>query len=107
MKTKCKDCGVEISEHATHTGREQWCEDCFDKGLHKDMNDHFKNFVEEEMEPCKECNGETIQFRGTGLNLQFRICTKVGTEGHLTMQQAQEKLADRRFAHMPRSGRFA
>lgn len=49
MKTKCKDCGVEISEHATHTGCEQWCEDCFDKGLHKDMNDHFKNFVEEEM----------------------------------------------------------
>lgn len=44
MKT-CKDCGIEIHPEANHTGCEQWCEDCFDNGLHKDMNDHFKNFV--------------------------------------------------------------
>lgn len=49
MKT-CRDCKIEISEHAMHTGCETWCEDCFDKGLCADMNDHFKNFVKEEMQ---------------------------------------------------------
>lgn len=53
MKT-CKDCGCKIHPEATHTGCEQWCEDCFDNGLHKDMNDHFKNFVRKEMEEQKE-----------------------------------------------------
>jgi hypothetical protein len=48
MKT-CKDCGIEISEYCSHTGCEQWCEDCFDAGLTKDMNDHFDNFMKQEM----------------------------------------------------------
>jgi len=45
----CQDCGCTISEHATHTGHEKWCEDCFDKGLCRDMDDHFKNTVKTEM----------------------------------------------------------
>lgn len=55
---------------------------------------------------CAECNGETIEFRGSGMDLQYRICNKVGTDGHLTMQQAQEKLADKRNQVRP-SGRYA
>ncbi len=27
----------------------KWCEDCFDAGLTKDMNDHFDNFMKQEM----------------------------------------------------------
>jgi hypothetical protein len=31
-----------------------WCEECFDIGLHKDMNEHFKNTVEQELKEMKE-----------------------------------------------------
>lgn len=61
--------------------------------------------IQKEKPKCDECNGETINFRGSGSDLQFKICTKVGTEEHLTMQQAQEKLADERHRARP-SGRF-
>ena len=66
--TRCRDCGIEISEFANHTGHETWCEDCFDEGLSKDMDDHWKNYWAREMgktvckhgnsDPmfCKECN---------------------------------------------------
>ena len=47
----CKDCGIKIHEFASHTGNEKWCEDCFDKGLCRDMHDHFANFIAEEMSP--------------------------------------------------------
>jgi hypothetical protein len=55
MKPKyCRDCGIEISEHAFHTGHETWCEDCFDIGLKKDMDDHFLHTVKTEMEEENE-----------------------------------------------------
>ncbi len=46
----CKDCGIEIHEMANHTGAEFWCEDCFDIGLKRDMNDHFAHTVKKELE---------------------------------------------------------
>lgn len=47
-KTFCEDCGIETTG-SYHTGCERWCEDCFDKGLCKDMNDHFNDFIEKEL----------------------------------------------------------
>lgn len=84
MLVKCKDCGVEISADATHTGHEKWCEDCFDKGLHKDMDDHFNNFVKNEILEIttdKEfsVNNQTIemvdisQIRANAEQIQSRI----------------------------------
>jgi hypothetical protein len=46
---KCQDCGVDIHPEAFHTGHEKWCEDCFDKGLCKDMNDHWNPYWEQEL----------------------------------------------------------
>lgn len=46
----CQDCKNEYSELSFHTGHEKWCEDCFDKGLTKNMDDHFLNFIESEIE---------------------------------------------------------
>ncbi len=51
---KCRDCNIEISEHATHTGWPTWCEDCFDKGLCKDMDEHSNNFFRLEMEEIRD-----------------------------------------------------
>lgn len=42
---KCQDCG----QFFHFLEGDKWCEDCFEKGLHQDMNDHFRNFVEQEM----------------------------------------------------------
>lgn len=51
MKLKyCVDCGAEIPPFANHTGCARWCEDCFEKGLSKDMDNHFKNFVDQDLE---------------------------------------------------------
>ncbi len=47
MKT-CQDCKREYSELSNHTGKDKWCEDCFDKGLHKDESDHFDKYFEGE-----------------------------------------------------------
>ncbi len=43
---KCKDCGKFF--HELYCG--EWCEECFDNGLHKDMNDHFERYFREEIE---------------------------------------------------------
>lgn len=40
---KCADCGIKLSD-AADTGNKNWCEDCFDKGLHKDMNSHWNDY---------------------------------------------------------------
>ncbi len=42
---KCEDCGIVIDEFSC----DRWCEDCFDKGLVRDMNEHWDNFWEQEL----------------------------------------------------------
>ncbi len=54
----CEDCKEEISCYANHTGKERWCESCFDKGLSKDMNEHFDNFIKQELEKPEVQNGK-------------------------------------------------
>lgn len=48
-EVRCQDCGTEIHPESTHTGHEKWCEDCFDKGLCRDMNDHWDRYLLNEM----------------------------------------------------------
>lgn len=43
---RCKDCD-EMFDILSMQG--EWCEECFEKGLHKDMNDHWENYWREEM----------------------------------------------------------
>ena len=46
---QCDDCKQWF--HFLDVGR--WCEECFEKGLHKDMSEHFDNFVRPEMDEPK------------------------------------------------------
>lgn len=64
---RCADCG-----QLTHPlGMEgQWCEDCFEKGLNKDMDDHFKETIRREMEidqPDPENPEHDKKYRETGI----------------------------------------
>lgn len=52
---KCKDCGRLVD---TFSMQGAWCEDCFDRGLIKDMDDHFRNTIKSEMEEAKRRDGE-------------------------------------------------
>lgn len=47
--TECEDCGEAIHPLANHAGCELWCEDCFDKGLTKDMKNHWGEFWKREL----------------------------------------------------------
>lgn len=40
-RDRCEVCQIQIHPEAFHTGHERWCEDCFDRGLAKDMDQHF------------------------------------------------------------------
>jgi len=58
---------------------------------------------------AKKCicgDGRTIEFRGKGSSLQSRVCPMVGTEGHLTWEQCDERFKEERSMHFPKSGRF-
>lgn len=55
---------------------------------------------------CPECEGRTIEFRGTGLNAQYRLCSRYKEPGHKTEEQCRAELAETRQAIRP-SGRFA
>jgi hypothetical protein len=63
--------------------------------------------VEVDFGPCPECRGLTIEFRGTGKNVQYRICTRWEEPGHLSEEEVKKKLWEKTMAHMPPSGRFA
>lgn len=42
---KCEDCG----KFFHYLNGDRWCDDCFEKGLHRDMNDHWDNFWKNEL----------------------------------------------------------
>jgi len=63
MRT-CQDCGINYSDLCFHTGYEKWCEDCFDKGLLKDIDDHFKNSVKADLKECTNSNCEMYPYYG-------------------------------------------
>lgn len=45
--SQCKDCNKFFNSIDMHG---DWCEECFEIGLHKDMNDHWEKYWREEME---------------------------------------------------------
>jgi hypothetical protein len=38
----------------------RWCAECFEDGLHKDMNDHFENFVKQEIKEMNDTDKPRI-----------------------------------------------
>lgn len=63
--------------------------------------------MSEDQPKCEECGGATVQFRGRGLDVEYKVCSRWQEPGHLSEQEAKKLIADRTRAHMPRSGRFA
>ena len=55
---------------------------------------------------CPDCGGTSVQFRGSGSNMQFRICPRYREAGHLSEQEIRDVIAEHRMAARP-SGRFA
>jgi hypothetical protein len=57
--------------------------------------------------PCPECQGKTVDFRGEGLSLESRVCSRWREDGHLSEQEIKRLVSEKRRAAYPRSGRFA
>lgn len=55
---------------------------------------------------CSECSGDTVQFRGSGLSMQYRICSRYKEPGHISEEEIKTRIAERRCAVRP-GGRFA
>lgn len=53
----CLDCG-KFFHFSDLNGK--WCEECFEIGLHKDMNEHFDEFFKKEMGREKMKISETV-----------------------------------------------
>jgi hypothetical protein len=43
---------------------------------------------------CPECEGRTIEFRGSGKNLQRRLCTRWKEPGHLTEEEVRTRVRE-------------
>jgi hypothetical protein len=54
MKIICEDCKCELHPECNHIGFPRWCEECFEKGLAKDMDEHARNFFKVELSERKE-----------------------------------------------------
>ena len=55
---------------------------------------------------CPECGGRTVDFRGRGLNLEAKVCSRWTEPGHLSETEWREKLRQAIHAALP-SGRWA
>ena len=42
--------------------------------------------------PCPECNGETIEFRGSGKASEYKVCSRWKELGHHTEDEVKAKL---------------
>ena len=59
-----------------------------------------------EQEQCRECFGQTIVFKGHGLDVQYRICPYWKESGHKSESEIEMEIARVRRQTRP-SGRFA
>lgn len=64
------------------------------------------NHETKELAACTECKGLTIEFRGSGLDRQYKICSKYRERGHLSEEQLRARIREAVTAGRP-SGRFA
>ncbi len=60
---------------------------------------------QEEMN-CLECNGQTVMFQGTGMDIQYKICSRYEREGHLTEGEITTRIHREQSAIRP-AGRWA
>jgi hypothetical protein len=58
-------------------------------------------------EPCPDCGGKTIEFRGSGLNVEYRVCPRWKQPGHKKKAEVLREIEAKRAAHAPASGRTA
>ena len=56
---------------------------------------------------CKACNGDTIRFRGTGLDTESWLCPNWKEPGHLTESEIRRRKREEMAHWAPPSGRFA
>lgn len=43
-------------------------------------------------DPCPECQGKTIETRGSGMDLQYRVCSRWKEPGHLSAAEITNAL---------------
>ena len=60
----------------------------------------------DEKEPCSECMGATIIFRGQKNNTEYKICSQWEKPGHKSEDEIRQIITRVRRAANP-SGRFA
>lgn len=44
--------------------------------------------------PCSECKGATVEFRGSGLNAEYKVCSRWKQPGHLLPKELRQKMID-------------
>ena len=57
-------------------------------------------------EPCQECMGMTIIFKGKGLDIQYKVCPYWKEPGHKSEGEIEQEISNLRRNVRP-SGRFA
>ena len=55
---------------------------------------------------CSECHGETVSFKGRGLDMQYKICSRWKEPGHKSEDEVKQEISSLRRQIRP-SGRFA
>jgi len=55
---------------------------------------------------CPECGGRTIEFRGHGTSMQYRVCSRYTEPGHKSLEEVRREIVVVRTAVRP-NGRFA
>lgn len=58
-------------------------------------------------ETCPECGGATVQFRGQGRDLAYRVCSRWLERGHLDEHTVRQKIREERRRHGWVGRRFA
>lgn len=56
---------------------------------------------------CQECGGATVEFRFSGKDTQYKVCSRFAEPGHLTREQISRRISDVRSQYEPTSRRFA
>jgi hypothetical protein len=56
---------------------------------------------------CEHCGGDTIRFRGTGLDTESWLCPRWRDPGHLSEAEIRARKRQEMAGLYPSSGRFA
>lgn len=59
-----------------------------------------------EGEPCSDCGGTTLEFRGVGKDTEYRLCPRWQEPGHMSKDEMRAKIRSL-VADLNPSGRFA